>query len=391
MTETNNKSIAFLCYLMCVFMALSLDLYLPSLPNVAHTFGSSMNAAQLSLNIFLFGFGFSQIFYGIISDHFGRRSSLLIGLVIYFLASLGCMLSKSIDALIIFRLIQSFGACSASVSSFALARDTHEGKNLLKILANMSIVMTVVPALAPLVGSIIDKTIGWRYSFLLLSILSVITFYFSFKLLNKNSQINKIQFKNLTHDYAKLIYDKSYIYYALISATIFVAFYFFIAASPFLLIQTMKLSPVFYGITLAINSMSLVIGNQLAKSIDNKLSQNNSILLGTAIMLFGSLLMILESSAHSLGFVFGMLICSFGIGIISPSAMAAALADQKTRSGQASAFAGFIRFSLAMLISTIFNPGFLITGLIIASCAILNLILIYIPTLSIQKNLTYDN
>ncbi len=378
MTSSNiQKPIALLCYLLSVFMALSIDIYLPSLPSITKSFGTTIDQAKLSLNIFLLGFGLSQIFYGIISDHFGRKKTLILGLMIYFVSSIGCMFSTSIDALIFFRFLQSLGACSASVSAYALARDFYDGKELTKVIANIAIIMTIVPSLAPLAGGMIDKTIGWRFSFFILSCLSLFTLFFSYHFLRKKDTYRAFTIDSLIKNYVYLMFDKPYLIYTIIGANIFVALYFFIAASPFLLIQHINLNPIQYGIVMALNAIFLTLGNQLAKKINEQHSPSFCAKTGALIMLISSILMIILSK-YPMFFILFIFMCSTGIGIISPASMAAALENQKHNSGQASSLSGFIRFSLAMFVSTLFIPSFMTTGLVIGFCAILNLILLFV-------------
>lgn len=394
MVKKQNNSTAIICYLLSIFMAISIDIYLPSLPSIAKSFNASSKEAQFTLNIFLLGFACSQIFYGAIADQFGKRTPLLIGLVLYCTSSIGCLFSTSISMLSFFRLLQSFGACSASVSAYAIARDTYDGKILTKILANMAIIMTIVPSIAPLGGSIIDKYIGWRFNFLILAIVSFATIFYVSKFLEKQSLCKKgFTLKTVFNDYINITKNNSYIYYTIISASAFLALYFFISSSPFILIQNLNMDVSHYGILMVINAMALVSGNQLSKILNSKFSISTCITIGTVIMIISSTFMLVSSSSsHSIMYFLFMLFSSIGIGIISPCAICGALQSQKSRSAQASAFSGFIRFSFAMLIATLLSPTLQITALVILACALLNLYLIYFTKqVSSQTGLNYEN
>ena len=388
----STKPVYFLCLILSTFMALSIDICLPSLPSITQTFNATGQDVQFTLNIFLLGFAISQIFYGPIADCYGKRDTLLIGLVVYLLSSIGCIFAISINMLIFFRIIQSFGACSASVSAYALARDNYDGKNLTRILANMGIIMTIVPSLAPLVGSIINNIAGWRFIFVILFIISLATIIYTvFSLpVEKNKPLKKLFIQDALSIYFSLIQDHSYIYYTIISTSIFSALYFFICASPFLFIYQLHVSKIYYGIIMAISALALALGNQLSKSTDNTYTTIISLTFCTTFIFISAIMMMIFSINYSILSFSPMLLCSISIGIIFPITTAAALKHQKKRSGQASALAGFIRFSSAMIISTLLTPTFNNLIIIIFLCGIINILCLL--SLRIHYNeLNYEN
>ncbi|MGE0735648.1 MAG: MFS transporter [Alphaproteobacteria bacterium] len=134
------------------FSALSVDLILPALPNLIGYFKSDVPTAQLTVSVFIVGFAVAQLAYGSLSDRFGRRPTLLIGLAVYLIASLACTLADSMEQLIVGRFFQALGACSGIVVGRAIVRDVYGPKRAAKVLAYVGMVMGLVPAAAPILG-----------------------------------------------------------------------------------------------------------------------------------------------------------------------------------------------------------------------------------------------
>ena len=152
------------------FGAISTDLYLPSLPAIGESFGSTTAEVQLTLSVFLVGFAVSQIVYGPLSDRFGRRPVLIGGVAIYLLATLACLAAGSIGLLIGARFVQAVGACAGVVLGRAIVRDIYGREGAAKMLSYMGVAMALAPALGPILGGILQVLFGWRANFLVLAI-----------------------------------------------------------------------------------------------------------------------------------------------------------------------------------------------------------------------------
>src|SRR3954467_3011819 len=153
---------------------ISIDMYLPSLPTIAQAFAISTGAAQATLTSFMFGFSFGMLLYGPLSDAYGRRPVLLGGIALYALASIGCAAALSIDALVFVRFLQALGAGAASVLARAIARDAHEPTDAARVLSMLSIVTSIGPLLAPLIGGQLLLLGGWRVVFMALTLFGTV-------------------------------------------------------------------------------------------------------------------------------------------------------------------------------------------------------------------------
>lgn len=159
------RSIARLAILLGLITAVgpfAIDIYLPALPTLGASLQASPAAVQMSLTVFFVIVGVCQLFYGPISDVFGRKPPIYAGLVIFAVGSIGCALAPTIETLIAFRALQAFGACAGMVIPRAIVRDLYTGHEAARLMALLMLVMSVSPILAPLAGSLIISLWSWR-------------------------------------------------------------------------------------------------------------------------------------------------------------------------------------------------------------------------------------
>ena len=157
------------------FAPAATDIYLSSMPIIQKVFRSSNSNIQLTLSLFFIGFAFSQLFWGPISDSFGRKKIAFIGISIFVLASVLCALSNSIQELIFYRILQSIGACSGIVIGISFIRDKFSNKNeMSKVLGYVLSAMMITPMIAPILGGYILNYSGWRANFYFLATYGVI-------------------------------------------------------------------------------------------------------------------------------------------------------------------------------------------------------------------------
>src|SRR6201996_797889 len=147
---------------------LSMDMYLPSLPEIAPSLNAPVLDAQLTISAYLFGFAVGQIFYGPISDRFGRKPVLLIAIVLYAVATIGCAMAQSIAGLIAARFLQALGGAGSIVLARAVVRDVYSGARAGRELSLMGAITGFAPIVAPMIGGLLQTVLGWRAIFILL-------------------------------------------------------------------------------------------------------------------------------------------------------------------------------------------------------------------------------
>src|SRR6476646_2292085 len=152
----------------------SIDMYLPAFPDIAKGLHTTVAQVTLSLSSFFIGISFGQLLYGPLLERFGRKKPLYAGLCIYLIASIGCALAASVNALIALRLLQALGGCVGMVAARAMVRDLFEVKENAKVFSMLMLVVAVSPIIAPTLGGYITSVLGWRYVFVMLIIVDVI-------------------------------------------------------------------------------------------------------------------------------------------------------------------------------------------------------------------------
>ncbi|MBA3594975.1 MAG: Bcr/CflA family efflux MFS transporter, partial [Polaromonas sp.] len=143
----------------------AIDMYLPALPSIGQSLGASVGAVQASLMAFFISLGIGQIIYGPVSDMVGRKPPLYFGLALFAAASVGCALAPDVETLVVLRFIQGLGACAGMVIPRAVVRDLHTGTDAARLMSLLMLVFSVSPILAPLAGSLLIESLGWRSVF----------------------------------------------------------------------------------------------------------------------------------------------------------------------------------------------------------------------------------
>jgi DHA1 family bicyclomycin/chloramphenicol resistance-like MFS transporter len=152
----------------------SIDMYLPAFPDIAKGLNSSVARVSLSLSSFFIGISAGQLLYGPLLERYGRKMPLYFGLCAYLVATVGCALAASVDALIVLRLLQALGGCVGMVAARAMVRDLFEVKENAKIFSLLMLVVAVSPIIAPTLGGYITAVLGWRFVFVMLILVAII-------------------------------------------------------------------------------------------------------------------------------------------------------------------------------------------------------------------------
>ena len=245
---------------------LSVDMYLPSLPAIAKAFVVDEGAAQLTLTTYMFGFAVGMLLYGPLSDAYGRRPILLIGVGLYVVATLACALAFGIDDLTTMRFFQALGAGAASVLARAVARDVHGPLDAARTLSMMAMITAIGPLLAPLVGGQLLLLGGWRMVFVLLTLIGIAAFAAVYYRVQESWPLEKRAQNALQTSftaYGKLLRDPLVWGHTLCGGAAFAAMFAYITATPFVYIEYFGVSAQHYGFLFGINIVGIILGNFL--------------------------------------------------------------------------------------------------------------------------------
>ena len=248
----------------------SLDLYLPALPSIAADLHAGAGAIQLTLPVFFVGLAISQLIFGSLADHIGRRPPLLCGLALLVLGSVGCALAQGVAALTVGRLIQALGVGSASVIPRAIVRDRFDVAHTARALSLLGLITGLGPILAPQVGGLILLMGSWRYEFWFLAGLATVSLLTAFYTLAESipdERPNAIGPKL----WLQLLTDRRYLRYALPANLVQSSVFAYIAGAPFVFIDLMKLTPQQFSWMFGSNAVGLMIAGRINASIVGRL------------------------------------------------------------------------------------------------------------------------
>lgn len=332
---------------------MSIDMYLPALPAIQRHFGADTGSTQLTLALFFVGLAVGQMIYGPLSDRIGRRGPLLFGLLLYAVASIGCALAPSMEALIALRLLQALGGCAGMVIVRAMVRDRFEPQDMARILSALVLVMGVAPILAPLAGGQVFVWFGWQAIFLVLALFGVVCAALAWKHLPETlAQPTAVSIGSALKGYARLLGHRRFMGYALSGGMAQSGMFAYISVSAFVFIDYYGLSPTQFGWLFGSNAAGLIAASQLNARLLRRMPAQQVLraALATNAVAGGAML---AAALTGFGGIWGVLpplfIAVASLGLTFPNSTAAAMAPFGDRAGMASALMGTLQFGLAAL------------------------------------------
>jgi MFS transporter, DHA1 family, 2-module integral membrane pump EmrD len=249
--------------LLVVIGIFSSDSYLPSLPSIAHALHASRADAKLTVSFYLYGFAVMPLFYGPFSDRLGRQKVLFFGLTVALVASALCIVARDIYELIALRLLQGMGVAGGMSVGRILVTDVFKGRTLAKVSTYFAMFIGITPSIAPTIGGYVQSAWGWRANFAVIFFLILAVFVLLvFVLPETNRHLNpkatrpSVFFKN----YARLISNRAFIVYPIITAASFGGVMAYLTAAPFLFQRVLDLTPIEFGWLSAFTSMAIIMG-----------------------------------------------------------------------------------------------------------------------------------
>jgi len=359
---------------------LSIDMYLPAFPAIAKSLHTTVAQVTLSLSSFFIGISAGQLLYGPLLERFGRKRPLYAGLCFYFLASVGCALAQSVDALIIFRLFQAIGGCVGMVAARAMVRDLFAVKENARVFSMLMLVVSVSPIIAPTLGGFITAAFGWRYVFatLILVILLILigTYFFlpESKQPDPNFSLKPIP---ILRNFASVLKHPHFITYALTGAISYAGLYAYIGGSPHVFMEIFKVSGVQFGWIFAFIAAGLIGASQVNNLVLKRYNNEQVIRVASCCQaIIGITFVCLTGLGWSHLFltvflIFVFLACQ---GFIFPNATALALAPLGHNAGNASALIGAIQMTIgasaSAIVSVFQNHRPLPMAFIMTCCAV---------------------
>ena len=332
--------------------ALTMSMYTPSMPAIADALGAAPGMVQATLSVYLVGFAVGQLFYGPLSDRFGRRPVLMLGLVIFIAGSAACGLAESIGPLIVARLVQALAAAAGATLGRAMVRDLYARDQAARVLSIIGMALSVAPAVGPVVGGYLQVWFDWHAIFAVLSaagLALLVTVALFMPETNRAPDAQALRPARIASSYAELIRNPTYVGYMAVGAVSLGGLFTFHAAAPFVLMGLAGLTPEQYGWSMSITVAAYLAGGMIANRLVGRLGLDRLILGSAFLLLAGSSLMLAFSLVHivTVASVLGpMALWTMGIGISLPNSMAGALSPFPRIAGSASALMGFMQMGV---------------------------------------------
>ncbi len=333
---------------------LSIDMYLPSFPAVEKDLATNAGLVGATVATFFAGLCAGQMIYGPMSDRVGRKKPLLLGVGIYLLASIGCMLSISIEALLVLRFFQALGACSGMVIARAMIRDLFEPTEAAKVFSLVMLTMGVAPILAPILGQLVADVAGWRGIFAFMVLFSAAVYRAVDRLLPADSAASRrADHRPIWQRFASVLSDRNFVGFALSGTLIQGGLYAYITGSPDLFIKEIGLSPKAFSVLFGLNASGLIMASQLNAWLLNRYSYQRVLARALQVAALAALVLAVMGLNHSGGMliVAPLFVFIASLGLVFPNSTAGALSQQGHQAGTASAVLGVIQYGGAALAS----------------------------------------
>jgi DHA1 family bicyclomycin/chloramphenicol resistance-like MFS transporter len=360
MTRVIKKPALWLLILIVGLPQLSETVYTPSLPDIAHSLSTSDTMVEYTLSIYLFAFALGTLLWGRVSDRFGRKMPLILGLGIYVIGCIGCALSSSIEMLLLSRFVQAFGGSTGSILGQVICRDVFQGKERGIVFSSIGVALSISPAIGPLIGGVLDEVVGWRGVFAFLIFCGVIVSMQSAVFLPEtHPSHSRTRHKVLSVLWELLRDPKVLIFGAMIGGLNGIMFSYYGEGS-FYLIEMLGLSPFIYGLSFILLAGSAAMGCKISSILLKRHMDFNAIIMRGLLVYLSACFVFMvcaitgiingDQPTLSITLTLGcMCVAYMGMDITKPSLLSHALEDYQHVAGTASSLFGFYYYLITAL------------------------------------------
>jgi DHA1 family bicyclomycin/chloramphenicol resistance-like MFS transporter len=333
---------------------ISLYMLVPALPVLAKNFESNVSIAQMTVSLYMVGIACSQILMGPLSDRFGRRPVLLVGLGLMVLASAACSFAETLPQLIASRFFQAFGGASGMVVSRAIIRDLYRRERISSMISLVIAVMMIAQMLSPLAGGLIEAAFGWRAIFYVITSASLAVAV-AIAIALPETRRERLASASFRRDVGGLLTSRAFIGYMLCQVLASQIIFTFAGGAPYIVITHMGRTGAEYGAWFAIIGFAYLVGNLFCVRFAPRHSLERLIWFGIALQLFGSLLNLvcgLTGLNQAPAWLFGtQMIVMFANAFVMSNSAAGAISVRPEAAGTASGAMGFLQMGLGSFLS----------------------------------------
>jgi len=357
MTKAKHFQLILILGSMTALGPFSIDMYLPGFSGIAADLNTTVAKVSMSLSSYFIGISAGQLLYGPLLDRFGRKKPLFIGLMVYILASLACAFVTDINAFIGFRFVQAVGSCAATVASLAMVRDLFPAKETPNVLSKLMLVVGLSPMLAPTAGGYVTTYFGWHTVFLILAAMGafvLLATQLGLPNTHKPDLSISLKPKPIITNFISILKVPQFYTYAFTGAIAFSGLFTYVAASPLIFMDILKVDAEIYGWIFALMSISFIGSSQLNSVLLKRFSSEQMIfaaLISQSIISFVFLILAINDLLglyETIGMLFLFLAC---LGISNPNTAGLSLAPFSKNTGSASALMGATQLGIGALVS----------------------------------------
>ncbi|UOO83642.1 multidrug effflux MFS transporter [Neisseria dumasiana] len=386
----NERQMAFLLASLVALMPLSIDTYLPAIPDMAKSLGADIHRIEQSLSAFLFGVAAGQIVGGSLSDIKGRRIIALLGLVVYLISVAGLAAVQTVEQLLLLRLLQAFGAGMAVVVVGATVRDHYEGRQAAQMFALIGIIMMAAPLLAPMLGAALKSLGGWRAIFVFLGVYAAAVWCLLYICLAKPKETGRIDgriFPVVLGRYKSVLSTKPALGYLFFQAFSFSSMFVFLTESSFVYMELYGVSAHAYAWVFGMNIITMALFNRVtAWRLKNGTHAQDILKWGIAVQLTANALMFASVwwlKLPHMWLLVGFVVVSVGTqGLITANTQACFMEYFRKEGGSANAVLGVcqsvIGAVMGMLTTWLHNGTALVMAGMMLVCTMMGVILLWL-------------
>ncbi|WP_273788217.1 multidrug effflux MFS transporter [Bartonella grahamii] len=352
----HKYTLPFIILIVCLSTGglISTDIFLPALGEMRQYYQVTQSQIQNAVAVFLLALALGQLIYGPLSDNFGRKKTLLLGLFLWLFTTLGVIYTVHIHAFLVLRFLQGLGACAGIVLSRAIINDLLDKKAAGKLYLIVFPFIGMSPALAPFIGGLLIQAFHWQATFIFLSFFIFLTILLCCFVLTETLPPQKRQHFSpvgLMKAYLGVFRNKQFIFYALIPCFSYIAYFAYIVESPFLL-TILGLSPVYIGYSYVGVSLPYILGNLVARWFFKRESMEKTVCRGYIIFVIGGVLFAVQMYLSPWPLVTSFMaiaVLTFGNGFLLPLGTALAISSHPQAAGAASGMMGALQLGSAAL------------------------------------------
>jgi DHA1 family bicyclomycin/chloramphenicol resistance-like MFS transporter len=336
------------------FASISTDLYLPAMPAMARSLHATNGQLELTISGYLIGFSLGQLFWGPISDRYGRRLPVALGLLMFIAGSAGCALSTTAPMIIGWRAVQAVGACASVVLARAMIRDLYEGHRAAQMLSSLMTVMAIAPLLGPSIGGLILRLGSWNLIFWGLAIFGLGTLVALYTLPETlpYERRNHAPLSGSFRRYGQLLADRRVLGYASAGGFFYGGMYAYIAGTPFVYMDYYHVSAQTYGILFGVGIVGIMLANQLNAKLVKEVGSDRLMRLGTTMAGLSGLCLAIDAWSDIgglAGLVAPLFVFVAAAGLIVANSIVGALNSFPQMAGSVSALIGSLQYGTGIL------------------------------------------